>query len=53
MTEKFLDTAKLICAESSRFGPLPLSTNLDGAPPGTNQPLPGSDGYHNDVAPHR
>lgn len=45
----FLKTAELTSAHCSRFGPLPLPTNLDGTPPGVYKPLPGSDGYHNDV----
>lgn len=34
----FLKTAELTSAHCSRFGPLPLPTNLDGTPPDTNQP---------------
>lgn len=40
---------RFIRAMSSRFGPLPLLTILVGTPPGVYKPLPGSDGYHNDV----
>lgn len=47
--ENFFDITELILALYSRFGPLPLLTNLAGSPPGTNQPLSGSDGYHDKV----
>ena len=49
MTENFSKTTRFTNARSSRFGPLPLPTNLDGTPPGVYKPLPGSDGYRNDV----
>lgn len=51
MTEKFLKTTRFTNAHCSRFGPLPLLTNLAGTPPGTNYPLSGSDGYHDKVGP--
>lgn len=49
MTEKFLNIAKLICAESPRFGPPPAISSRVGTPRGAgNIPCQGC-GYHNDV----